>query len=189
MAGLTVGFIGLGAMGTPIVRNLLTAGIRVRVYNRTADTIQRVAAALPPDHQPMFTAAPSAKDAAPDQAGIVVSIVSNDAALEAVVTDENGVLAGLGSGGVHLCLSTVAPATTDKMADLHAAKGVAYVACSVFGRPEAAAAKKLIAVPAGEAAAVERIIPIIQVRRSPAGCWLGWLAAPYIYPHRISHAV
>lgn len=159
---LTVGFIGLGAMGAPIARNLLAAGHALRVYNRSADKATEFVADLPDDaSRARVTLAASPADAVPAPDGIVLSIVSNDAALEAVTTGPGGLLPALGPSGVHVCMSTVSPGVTDRLAAAHAAAGASYVACPVFGRPTAAAAARLIAVPAGPPAAVDRVAPLL----------------------------
>ena len=87
-------------------------------------------------------------------------MVSNDAALEQI---SEQVVPQLGPGGVHLCMSTVSPRIAARMQQLHADRGTAYISCPVFGRPPAAAARKLIAVAAGQREAFERVRPIIEL--------------------------
>ena len=64
---------------------------------------------------------------------------------------------------VFIDCSTVAPSTTRQAAALAAAVGAAYVAAPVFGRPDAAAARKLIIPVAGPAAAVDLLLPLLEV--------------------------
>ena len=64
---------------------------------------------------------------------------------------------------VFIDCSTVAPSTTRQAAALAAAVGAAYVAAPVFGRPDAAAARKLIIPVAGPAAAVDLLLPLFDV--------------------------
>ena len=158
----TVGFIGLGSLGTPIATNILTSGYNIRVYNRTASKVAEWIASLPSELASKVYHASSPKDAVPSKDGIIASIVANDHALKEITEGENGILSGIGSDGIHLCLSTVSPSITKELTDLHSAKGAFYVACPVFGRPPMAVAKKLIAVPAGTPHAVERILPILE---------------------------
>ena len=150
----TVGFIGTGSMGDPMARNLLAAGYPLRVYNRTPEKAQPLA-----DQGAHVVSRPS--DVV-EPGGIVVTMVSNDTALEAVTTGDGGVLERLGPEGIHLVTSTVAPATAAKLAPLHAERGATYVAAPVFGRPDAAAAKKLWVVVAGPRAARERVKPVLE---------------------------
>ncbi len=73
--------------------------------------------------------------------GIVVSIVANDSALESITLGEGGILERLGPDGIHISMSTVAPATAQKLAEEHTKRESFYVAAPVFGRPDAAAAR------------------------------------------------
>lgn len=149
-----LGFIGTGSMGEPMVRNLLAAGYPLRVYNRTPEKAQPLA-----DQGAHLVSRPA--DVV-EPGGIVVTMVSNDAALVAVTTGAGGVLEKLGPEGIHLVTATVAPATAAKLAPLHAERGATYVAAPVFGRPDAAAAKKLWIVAAGPQAARERVRPVLE---------------------------
>jgi 3-hydroxyisobutyrate dehydrogenase-like beta-hydroxyacid dehydrogenase len=74
---------------------------------------------------------------------------------------ERGFLEQLGPGGIHLSMSTVAPDVARRLAAIHAAHGSVYVEAPVFGRPEAAAARKLWIPVAGPPAAKDRIRPVL----------------------------
>ncbi|MHB8347634.1 MAG: NAD(P)-dependent oxidoreductase [Acidiferrobacterales bacterium] len=150
-----IGFVGLGQMGKPMAAGLLGVGYRLRVYNRSAGRIQELGAAG-------VTAAARPVDAV-IPGGIVVTMVANDQALEEVVQGMGGFGEALGEGGVHLSMSTVAPATARRLAAYHADRGSAYVAAPVFGRPEAAAARKLWICAAGAPAARLRVQPLLDV--------------------------
>jgi 3-hydroxyisobutyrate dehydrogenase-like beta-hydroxyacid dehydrogenase len=91
-----------------------------------------------------------------------VTMLADDAALKEVVTGKDGIGDRLGRGGVHVSMSTVAPATARSLAALHAERGTAYIAAPVFGRPEAAAAKKLWVCVSGPAAAKVRMRPLLE---------------------------
>src|SRR5437016_12801946 len=88
-------------------------------------------------------------------------MVSDDRAVEEVTLGANGLLGRLGSG-VHLSLSTIAPRTARRLADLHRERGGNYVASPVFGKPEIAAQAKLWIATSGDDAARERVRPIQQ---------------------------
>src|SRR5271163_1704458 len=107
----TVGFIGLGHMGLAIATNLLKAGFGLRVYNRSAEKAQ-------PLLKQGATLARSPAEVV-EPGGIVVTMVSDDRALEEVTVGANGLLARLGDG-VHLSMSTIAPHTARRLASLHA---------------------------------------------------------------------
>ena len=149
----TIGFIGLGAMGEAMAANLLAADFSVRVYNRGAEKT------IPLQQQGANVAA-TPREAA-EGADIVITMLSNDAVLEAVTLGADGVLAGLKPGAVHLSMSTVSPETSRRLAALHVDKGAHYVASPVFGRPEMAAAKKLWICVSGNAGAIETARPAL----------------------------
>jgi 3-hydroxyisobutyrate dehydrogenase-like beta-hydroxyacid dehydrogenase len=144
----TVGFIGLGSMGLAMATNLLKAGYRLRVYNRTAEK------ARPLLEQGAVLARSPAEAAEPG--GIVITMVSHDGALEAVTLGVDGLLSRLGDG-VHLSMSTIAPRTTRRLAGLHRERGARYVASPVLGKPDVAAQAKLWIVTSGDAAARARV--------------------------------
>ncbi len=150
----TIGFIGLGAMGGAMAGNLLKAGFEVRVFNRTASKAQALAAqgarraSLPTD--------------AVRPGGLLVTMLADDAALEAVAGEGSGMPERLGLGGVHLSMSTVSPRTARRLAPLYAKAGAAYVAGPVFGRPDAAAAAKLWICLSGPSEAKARVQPLLK---------------------------
>ncbi|MBI3798529.1 MAG: NAD(P)-dependent oxidoreductase [Deltaproteobacteria bacterium] len=151
---MQIGFIGLGNMGLPMAQNLLKAGHSLLVFNRTkarADSLLAQGA--------VWASSPRAVAA---QTEIVLSVLADDAALQAVALGEQGVLAGLAKNGVHVDLSTVSPDTTKNLAQLYQERGVRFLAAPVFGRPEAAAAAKLWICPAGPAEAIERCRPLFD---------------------------
>ncbi|MDB5318774.1 MAG: 6-phosphogluconate dehydrogenase [Phycisphaerales bacterium] len=125
--------IGLGNLGLPMARNLLAAKFQLSVYNRTPEK------ALPLVEQGARLAG-SAAEAARGSV-FIITIVSDDRALESIVDD--AFLSACLPGAIHLSMSTILPATAEKLAAMHAKHRIDYVAAPVFGRPEAAAAKKL----------------------------------------------
>ena len=148
----TIGFLGLGSLGLPMAHNLLESGYPLAVYNRTAakaDTLVAQGARLAAS--PTDTLTPG---------GIVVSVLWDSAAVESVITTD-GFLERLGPGGVHICMCTGSPEGARKLAALHAEHGSTYIDAPVFGRPEAAAARKLWIPFAGSEAAKERIRPVL----------------------------
>ncbi len=148
-----IGFIGLGGMGEPIAANLLAAGPKLKVYNRTASKAA-------PLKEKGATVVPSAADVA-TPGGIVFTMVSDDRALEELCRSKPSFVERLGAGGIHVSLSTIAPATAKKLAEEHRKLGVDYVASPVFGRPEAAAAAKLWICVSGPGQSRERIRPLL----------------------------
>ena len=148
---MRIGFVGTGRMGEPMARALLRAGHRVAVFNRTPAR----AAALAAEGARVAT---SAADAAGD-AELVVTMLADDAAAEALVLGAGGVAEGLAAGAVHASMSTIGVALSRRLAALHAARGQRFVAAPVFGRPDAAAAATLFVVAAGDPGAVAAAAP------------------------------
>jgi 3-hydroxyisobutyrate dehydrogenase-like beta-hydroxyacid dehydrogenase len=150
---MDVGFIGLGRMGAPMARNLLKAGHRVTVYNRTRSKAEALAAEG-------AQVAHRVADACRGEA--LITMLSDDAAVEGVVFGEAGALPALGRNTVHISMSTISVALSERLAEAHRKAGQGYVAAPVFGRPEAAAAAKLFVIAGGEDATVARCQPLFD---------------------------
>jgi 3-hydroxyisobutyrate dehydrogenase-like beta-hydroxyacid dehydrogenase len=149
-----IGFIGLGAMGAPMAANLVAAGYKLRVYNRTvakADALVAMGA----------TRVERPGDAAP-AGGVVITMLADDAALEAVTLGADGVAKRLGPGGIHISMSTVAPATARRLAEHHRECGNTYIAAPVFGRPDAAKAKRLWILNSGPTKQKAAVRPLLE---------------------------
>jgi 3-hydroxyisobutyrate dehydrogenase-like beta-hydroxyacid dehydrogenase len=137
---MDIGFIGLGKMGLGMAANLMKAGHRVTVYNRSPGK----AAALV---QQGATAADSVAEAS--TAEVVFTMLSDDRAVEAVAFGAGGIVASLPPGATHVSSSTISVALSERLAAAHAGAGQRYAAAPVFGRPEAASAAKLFVIAAG----------------------------------------
>src|SRR3954462_2430514 len=111
-------FIGLGGMGLAMATNLLKAGFGLRVYNRTAAKVRLLV-----DLGARLARTPAE---AAEPGGVVVTVVSDDRAVEDVTLGPDGLLSRLGDG-VHLSMSTIAPHTARHLADLHRERGAGYV--------------------------------------------------------------
>jgi 3-hydroxyisobutyrate dehydrogenase-like beta-hydroxyacid dehydrogenase len=150
----TLGFIGLGNMGEPIAANLLRAGYNLRIYNRTASKAARLV------EQGATLAARSSEVAS--AGGIVLTMLADDRAVEEVCLKTPSFVEKLGAGGIHVSCSTISPVTSRRLADHHAEHDVRYVAAPVFGRPDAAAAKRLWVCTSGPVAAKETVGPLLN---------------------------
>jgi 3-hydroxyisobutyrate dehydrogenase-like beta-hydroxyacid dehydrogenase len=140
-------------MGVGMAANLVTAGHEVTVYNRSPIKVQALV-------ERGAQAATRIADACRGEA--VFTMVADDAAVEAVVFGEEGVLASLRERAIHASLSTISVALSQRLAAAHAAAGQRFVAAPVFGRPEAAAAARLFVVAAGPPDAVEACSPLFE---------------------------
>jgi 3-hydroxyisobutyrate dehydrogenase-like beta-hydroxyacid dehydrogenase len=153
MTNMEIGLIGLGNMGSGIAKSLLRAGHKLTVYNRTRSRAEPLKAQG-------ATVAASIAEAC--RAGAVLTMLADDPALEAVVFGEGGILASLPRGGVHVSLSTISVALSERLTEAHKKAGQEYVAAPVFGRPDAAENAKLAVVAAGVKRSVERCRPVLE---------------------------
>lgn len=147
---MDIGFIGLGQMGAGIARNLLRAGHRLTVWNRGREKAEALVAEG-------AVRANSPAEAAGGE--VVMTMLADDAAVEAVTFGANGILAGEGRP-IHVSLSTISPALAARLADAHGADR--FVSAPVFGRPEAAAAAKLFVVAAAPEGALGACRPLFE---------------------------
>jgi len=151
---MKVGFIGLGSMGSGMARNLIKAGHQLTVYNRTKTRAEEFGNAG-------AKVARSPADAA-SEAEVLITMLADDAAVDAVIFDPGKVLQALPVGSVHISMSTISVALSRRLATAHREKQQHYVAAPVFGRPDAAAAGKLFIVAAGAPAQLERCRPLFD---------------------------
>jgi 3-hydroxyisobutyrate dehydrogenase-like beta-hydroxyacid dehydrogenase len=150
-----LGFVGLGTMGAPIVRRLLDAGHQVAGYNRTAARAQPlVEAGMRLLSSPCQVAQASE---------ITFSMVSDTAALAAVTNGPDGILAGLSPANVYVEMSTVSPRLTRDLDGRVAGLGGRLLATPVSGSVPAARSGSLIVFAGGDAAALDRVRPILEV--------------------------
>jgi 3-hydroxyisobutyrate dehydrogenase-like beta-hydroxyacid dehydrogenase len=149
-----IGFIGLGNLGTPIARNLVESGHEVYVYNRTLSRTQPLADAG-------ALVCKNIKEIC-DNSKLVFSIVSDDAAITSICKGDGGLIAHLQKESVHISMSTILPQTAAELALAHIQHGQHYLACPVFGRPEAVLQKKLNFVLSGEGPVREKIAVLLQ---------------------------
>jgi len=152
---MRLGFIGLGQMGAGIAANLLKAGHEVHVWNRSPAKAEPLVA-----EGAILAATPRA---AAEGAVAVFTMLAEDDALFGVLEGEDGVLAGLAKGALHVSHSTISVAASDRIAGLHAERGQLYVAAPVFGRPAVAAAGQLWIVASGEPGAIDTAQPLFDV--------------------------
>jgi 3-hydroxyisobutyrate dehydrogenase-like beta-hydroxyacid dehydrogenase len=151
---MKVGFIGLGNMGSAIARNLIKAGHDLTVYNRTqsrAEPFVSLGARI----------AETPSEAAAD-AEVLITMLADDAAVEAVIFAPGNAIQALPVNAVHISMSTISVALSRRLAESHREKERDYLAAPVFGRPDAAAAAKLFIVVAGPSEQIERCRPLFE---------------------------
>lgn len=151
---MKVAFIGLGGMGSAMAAHLARAGHELAVHNRTRSAAQ-------PLERAGARVATTPRDAAAG-AEVLLTMLADDAAVEAVLFGRDGAADGLAAGAVHASMSTISHALSRRLVDEHGSRGQLYVAAPVFGRPDAAATATLTVVAAGPAAAIERCRPLFE---------------------------
>jgi len=151
---MNIGYVGLGKMGSGIVRSLLRTGHRVVVYNRSREKAEALA-------KDGARIANSPAEAASDS-DVVMTMLSDDQAVEQVVLGDKGIASGLRRAAVHISNSTISTALARRLAQEHQQRGQGYLSAPVFGRPEAAEAKKLVVTVAGEESLIERFRPVLD---------------------------
>jgi 3-hydroxyisobutyrate dehydrogenase-like beta-hydroxyacid dehydrogenase len=142
-------------MGQGIADRVLGAGHTLTVYNRTASKADSLRA--------KGATVASSPAAAARSAEVVLTMLADDAAVEQVVFEKDGILEGLDAGAIHVSSSTISVALAQRLDAAHRQHSTRYVSAPVFGRPDAAAAGKLFVVAAGPDDAVGAVVPVFDV--------------------------
>lgn len=150
---MQIGFIGLGNLGTVMVKNLIESGHKIHLYNRTAEKME----AFKQDAF-LHSEIPSLANSC----DLVFSIVSDDKAVEAICFDKDGLINTLKQGSIHICLSTIAPATSSRLEEAHKQKGQNYLTATIIGRPEAAKARNLVICYSGATNKKEFVFQVLK---------------------------
>jgi 3-hydroxyisobutyrate dehydrogenase-like beta-hydroxyacid dehydrogenase len=149
---MQVGFLGTGRMGKAMAANLLKAGHRVYAWDKSPAALGELKAA----------GAEIAAGAAETVSGdALISMLPNDQALhEVFITGD--LLRDANPAMVSVNMGTVSLDCVDELVAAHTARRIPYVAATVFGRPDVAAAAKLSIMAAGDAAAIDRVQPLFD---------------------------
>ena len=152
---LSLGFVGLGALGLPMAINLHRAGFRLRVHTRSRRA----------ETQPELEGAARCSSPADASAGVdaLLVCVSDDAAVEEVLFGTEGAASQLGTGSVVLDCSTIAPTTAHRCAERLAQQNVHYLDAPVTGGTEGAKRGSLTVLVGGATEPLERVRPILEV--------------------------
>ena len=149
-----VAFLGLGSMGTPMARRLLLAGLPVSVWNRNPERAAALGAA--------GAAAAATPRAAAVSADVVATMLADPAAVDAVASGPDGLVAGLAPGSVWLDFSTVAPADSRRYASLAHARDASFCDVPVAGSVEAASDGTLVVFAGGDDGPLEKARPVLD---------------------------
>ncbi|HEX6555926.1 MAG TPA: NAD(P)-dependent oxidoreductase [Ktedonobacteraceae bacterium] len=149
----TIGLIGMGHMGSHMASRLIHAGYHLTVYDRTREKAQAIAGA---------TVAETPKEAAA-HSEVVISIVTDDAALDEVMLGPDGVLAGTHAGSVIIDMSTVSPRASRHLFQAARAQGVAMIDAAVSGSVLQVEQGSLVIFVGGEQETYQRCQPILGI--------------------------
>lgn len=150
-----VGFIGLGAMGRPMASNVLKAGYELTVFDVVKTAVEQMA------EQGAKTASTPCEVA--KHCDVVLISLPNAKIVEAVMTGEDGLLAGAHKGQVFIDLSSVTPEHTRRMAKLAEAKGVDYMDAPISGGVAGATSGTLTIMVGGSESALAQCRDILEV--------------------------
>ncbi len=149
-----LGFVGLGVMGSRMVKRLLVAGHAVTGYNRTKPKAQWLL-----DSGMKWADTPRA---VAEKTDIVFSMVANTTALRAVTGGQDGIVMGLGTGKIYVDMSTVSPAAIRELAQQVEARGARMLDAPVSGSVSTLEEGKLSFMVAGDQQALARVDPILK---------------------------
>lgn len=155
----TIGFIGLGSMGSGMTRNLLKAGFPLIVHDNRPEILDEYAALG------ARVAGSAAEVAAASDA--VITMLPTPAVVSEVVNGPEGILAGLRDGGTWIDMSTSVPAVADDVRRRHAHRGVVVIDAPVSGMSVGAAEGRLQIFIGGDAEQVERWRPVFEAMGDP----------------------
>ena len=150
---MRVALLGLGKMGAPIAGHLLNAGHELTVWNRTPEKAEPLKA-----RGAKVVGTPAQ---AVGGAEVVFSIVFDDHALEEVLF-KGGALKAMTPGAIHVNLSTISVACSERLTIAHRTERLTFVGAPVFGRPNVAEEGRLAIAVGGEPKAVEKLRPLLE---------------------------
>jgi 2-hydroxy-3-oxopropionate reductase len=162
MSAKTIGFIGLGIMGTPMSGHLIKAGHKVVCYDLMPAAIERVVAQG-------AVAGGSARDAA-SKAEVVITMVPDSPDVEKAYLGPEGILEGAKPGTLLIDMSTISPVTAKKVAQAAAAKGCPMLDAPVSGGEIGAKEARLSIMVGGDAQAFQQAVPILELMGKPTYC-------------------
>jgi 3-hydroxyisobutyrate dehydrogenase-like beta-hydroxyacid dehydrogenase len=150
---MDIGFVGLGDMGSGIVKRLIAAGHDVSGWNRTAGkSAELIQMGMAWGDTPAAVAARS---------GITLSCVTDAAAVKAIALGDEGIIAGIGEDGLYLDMSTISPLVSRDIAAAFRAKGRIMMDAPISGSPVTLEQGKLSVMVGGSEADFERVKPVL----------------------------
>lgn len=152
---MKVGFVGLGRMGQGMAGRILAAGHDLLVSDPFPGQTTRLEEA--------GAVAVDSPAAATVDRDVVITMLPSDKILDAVLHGDNGLIKGMSPSCIHMASGTHGINAINAAAKAHADAGQTFIASPVLGRPDLAAEGLLKMVPAGPAAAVDKVMPLLEV--------------------------
>jgi 3-hydroxyisobutyrate dehydrogenase-like beta-hydroxyacid dehydrogenase len=150
----TISYLGLGTMGSGMASNLLKAGYKLSVWNRSGEKCEPLA-------RKGARVADTPADAVRN-AELVMYSLGDDQAVEEVVFGAKGILTGIKAGQIAIDMSTVLPATSLREQEAYAKRGADFLDAPAFGSKKESADAKLWILAAGKRDAFEKVKPVLQ---------------------------
>jgi 3-hydroxyisobutyrate dehydrogenase len=150
-----VAFLGLGAIGTPMARHIAESEFALAVWNRTGEKAAQFAAAQKARHA--LTPADAARGAE-----VVVTCLPTSREVESLLDGPDGLLAAMTAGSVLVDCTSGDPATSRRIAERLAAKGIGFLDAPVSGGVAGAEIGTLTVMVGGDAATLERVMPVLD---------------------------
>ncbi len=151
---MRLGFIGLGAMGQPMARQLLSAGHQLALWARRPDS-------LTPLLDQGALAYPNPSELARN-AEVLFTMVTASDDVAALALGPDGLIYGAAPGSIHVDMSTIAPQVARRIAGRLAEKDIAMLDAPVSGGVAAAEKATLAIMVGGAAATLERVRPLLE---------------------------
>jgi 3-hydroxyisobutyrate dehydrogenase-like beta-hydroxyacid dehydrogenase len=152
---MKVGFIGLGRMGQGMAGRIIEAGHDLLVSDPTPGQTQSLE-----DAGAVAVGSPAAATEGRD---VVISMLPSDKVLDIVLNSDNGLVGGMDASCIHMAMGTHGVKATNAAAAAQASAGQTFIASPVLGRPDLAAQGLLKVVPGGPSAAVDKVLPLLEV--------------------------
>jgi 2-hydroxy-3-oxopropionate reductase len=152
---MNIGFIGLGIMGKPMARNLISAGHRLTVYDPLRQAMDEAAAAG-------ADVAGSAGEAA-SRSGVTITMVPDGPEVEDAVLGPEGALSGAAPGSIIVDMSSISPLVAQKVGKACSEKGVEFMDAPVSGGEPKAVEGTLAIMAGGKREVFDKVLPLFEV--------------------------
>lgn len=155
MAKPKIGFIGLGIMGRPMSKHLLTAGYELVVHDINREAVADVVAAGAEEA--------SSPGEAAEKSSLIITMLPDSPDVEEVALGVEGIIEGIGEGAIYVDMSTIAPSVAVDVGEAMAAKGVKCLDAPVSGGDVGAQNATLSIMVGGDEATFEEVLPVFEV--------------------------